>query len=209
MHHIPRTAGIGLLVYGLGTAAAFLGSGAPGGGYQDTVVGSYIASTHWVTAFALWYVGALAALGLVLLGNGLRAVLGVGELLWGLCVAATATSVTGAFVSGGIDVAMAEGGSAVGSGVPHPVVYAVTEIGNLLAVCSPALFVGVGAIVLAVKGHLPGWVRAVTVLAGVCGILAPFFFTYFVYLLWVIAVGIALTASRQRQPDTAVQASLV
>jgi len=209
MHHIPRTAGIGLLVYGLGTAAAFMGSGAPGGGYRDAAVGSYIASTHWVTAFALWYVGALAALGLVLLGNGLRALSGVGALLWGLAIAAAATSVTGAFVSGGIDVAMAEGGNAVGSGVPHPVVYALTEIGNLLAVCSPALFVGVGAIVLAARGHLTGWVRVVTVLAGVCGVLAPFFFTYFVYLLWVIAAGIALTASRQRRPETAAEAALV
>jgi hypothetical protein len=209
MHHIPRTAGIGLLVYGLGTAVAFMGSGAPGGGYQDAAVGSYIASTHWVTAFSLWYVGALGALGLVLLGSGLRGLRGVGDLLWGLCLAAAATSVTGAFVSGGVDVAMAEGGSAVGSGVPHAVVYTLTEIGNLLAVCSPALFVGVGAILLAARGHLPGWVRVVTVVAGACGVLAPFFFTYFVYLLWVVAAGIALTASRQRHPETTVQASLV
>jgi len=209
MQHIPRTAGIGLLVYGLGTAAAFMGSGAPGGAYRGTAVESYVAGAHWVTAFSLWYVGALAALGLVLLGIGLRALSGLGDVLWGLCVAAAATSVTGAFVAGGVDVAMAEGGSAVASGVPHPVVYTLTEIGNLLAVCSPALFVGVGAILVAARGHLPGWVRVVTVLAGVCGVLAPFFVTYFVYLLWVIAVGVALTSSRQRRRETAVQASLV
>ena len=113
----------------------------------------------------------------------------MGEVLWGLAVAGTATSVVGAFVSGGVDVAMAEGGRTVQTGVPHPAVYLVTEIGNLLAVCSPALLVGVGAILLAARTPMPRWLRAFTGVAGVCGVLAPFFFTLFVFVLWTVVAG--------------------
>jgi hypothetical protein len=192
---IPRSAGIGLLVYGLGTAVAFMASGAPGGEYTSSMVRDYLARGHWTTAFVLWYVGALSALGLVVVGAALRRTARHGEVLWGLCVAAAATSVAGAFVSGGVDVAMAEGGDAVRSGVSLPMIYTLTEIGNLLAVCAPALAVGVVALVLAARSTLPGWLRVFSVVAGICGILAPLFFTYFVFTVWTIAAGITLAVA--------------
>ena len=43
---------------------------------------------------------------------------------------------------------------------------------------------------------LPGWLRAFTAVAGVCGILAPLYFTFFVYLLWTLVCGAALARSR-------------
>jgi hypothetical protein len=209
MHTVPRPAGLGLLVYGLGTAIAFIGAGAPGGDYEGALVGDYIATSHFAPAFAFWYVGALAAVGLLVFGHGLRDLPSVGGLLEGLAIAATATSVVGAFVSGGLEVAMAEGGSAVRAGVPHPVIYTITEIGNLLAICSPALFVGVAALVLARRSALPGWLRGFCVVAGLCGILAPFYFTYFVYLLWTVVAGVFLIASRTTRPAAEPADSLV
>ena len=201
MHTSPRTAGIGLLVYGLGTAIAFVGAGAPGGDYEGSLVSDYIATSHFAPAFAFWYVGALAALGLLVFGHGLRNLPSVGGFLEGLAIAATATSVVGVFVSGGLEVAMAEGGSAARAGVPHPVIYTITEIGNLLAICSPALFVGVAALVLARRSALPGWLRGFSRASrGLCGILAPFYFTYFVFLLWTVVAGVFLIASRTTRP---------
>lgn len=194
---IPRSAGVGLLVYGLGTAAAFMWSGAPGGEFTSSMVRDYLARGHWTIAFVLWYVSALSALGLVVVGGALRRTQLHGDTLWGLCVAAAATSVVGAFITGGVDVAMAEGGAAVRSGVSLPVIYTMTEIGNMLAVCAPALIVGVVALVLAARSTLPSWLRVFSVLAGVCGILAPLFFTYFVFTLWTVAAGITLALSRQ------------
>jgi hypothetical protein len=199
MSGIPRSAGIGLMVYGLGTFVAFAASGSPGGDYETSLVPDYIASSHWVAAWALWYAGALCAVGLLYAGAGLRRSGGLlGEVLWGLAVAGTATSVVGAFVSGGVDVAMAEGGRSVQTGVPHPAVYLVTEIGNLLAVCSPALLVGVGAILLAARTPMPRWLRWFTGFAGVCGVLAPFFFTLFVYVLWTVVAGVAVLVAAGR-----------
>jgi hypothetical protein len=203
MSTIPRSAGVGLMVYGLGTFVAFAASGSPGGGYDASLVPDYIASSHWVAAWALWYVSALCAVGLLVTGAGLRRSGGglLGEVLWGLAVAGTATSVVGAFVSGGVEVAMAEGGGAVQTGVPHPVVYTITEIGNLLAVCSPALFVGVGAVMLASRTAMPRWLRWFTGFAGVCGVLAPFFFTLFVFVLWTVVAGVAVLVAAARATE--------
>ena len=206
MNTHSRTAGAGLLVYGVGVTAGFAASGSPGGDYEPGLVPSYIASGHWVTAFAMAYLIALAALGLVAFGQGLRGLPRVGETVWGLAVAGTACCVTGAFVVGGLEVAMAEGGRSVQSGVPHPVIYTITEIGNLLSICAPAFCVGVIALVLARRTALPPWLRAFSVVAGICGILAPLFFTYFVFVLWTITMGVSLLMARDsaaRLPEPA------
>lgn len=193
MQQIPKSAGVGLIVYGVGVTAAFMASGAPGGAYTHGMVAAYVDPDHWPAAFATAYLGALASLGVLVFGQALRRLAGMpGDLLWGLCVAATATSVTGAFVIGGVDVAMAEGGGSVQSGVGAPVIYAITEIGNLLLVCAPALFVGVVGLVLAARSPVPRWLRGFGVIAGVCGILAPWFFTYFVFVAWTITLGVRL-----------------
>lgn len=209
-HHIPKAAGVGLLVYSIGTATAFLASGSPGGQYSAGAVTHYVAGAHWALAFALWYLGALAALGLVVAAAALRPVPLIGQVLSSLGVAGAALSITGAFISGGVDVAMAEGGRTVQEGVAGPVVYTTTEIGNLLAVCAPALCVGVAALVVALRRPLPTWLKIFTVVGGVCGILAPFFFTYFVFLLWTLVAGVAVVRAAPRlERAGALQESLV
>lgn len=204
--HIGRTAGLGLISYGLGAAIAFATLGAPGGDYEDTLVPSYVASSHWPAAFAIAYLGAISTLGLLLFGGAMRRMLPrSGDLVWGLSIAAVAVSVVGWFVDGGLVVAMAEGGHTVQSGVPDPVVYTITEIGNLLAVCAPAFFIGVAAIVLARAGVLPRWLQVFSVVAGVCGILAPAFFTLFLFQLWTLVCGAALIRSEAaRMPNPAL-----
>ena len=98
------------------------------------------------------------------------------------------------------------------AGLPHPIVYTVSEIGNLLTVCAPAFFVGVVALVLAAKTPLPPWLRGFSALAGACGILAPLYFTYFVFVLWTIVTGIAILTQRrttqQPQPQRPIEPAL-
>ena len=215
MNTIPRSAGIGLLVYAVGTAAAFAGAGGPGGDYEPDVVAGYVDPSHYATSLAFWYVGALAALGLLAFGHGLRRLGGVvGETAWGLSIAGTATSVVGAFVGGGLVTALAEGGTAVREGVPHPVVYTISEIGNLLSLCGPAFFIGVVAILLAARAGLPRWLGIFSAVAGVCGILLGFYFTIPVYLLWALVFGGRLVAKGSRRSerpdaDAALHTSLV
>lgn len=210
MNRISRGTGIGLVVYAIGTAVAFAASGSPGGDYEDRLVTDYIKASHWPVAWTLWYVGALCALGLLVVGTGLRRLGGtLGQLLGGLAVAATGVAVTGAFISGGLDVAMAEGGPTVRAGVPHEVVYTITEIGNLVAACAPALLMGVAALLLAARGPLPGWLRVFSVVGGVCGVLAPFFFTYGVYLIWAVVAGITWIVTGGRQAESSTGTAVV
>jgi hypothetical protein len=194
-----RTAGLGLLAYGLGTPVAFMALGSPGGDYDEHAVTKYISSGHTWTAIGLAYLGAFAALGLLPFAARMRSELrSGGDVFWGLAVAGTAAAVVGCFLVGGVAVAFAEGGSPL-SAVPHPVVYTLTEMSNLVAVCGSAFFVGAAALVLAARAPLPTGFRVVTALAGVCGLLAGFFFPVFLFWIWAIALGVRLAAGGVRQ----------
>jgi hypothetical protein len=197
-----RAAGLGLLAYGIGTPLTMALIGSPGGEYSSSGVAEYVSAGHRTTAFVMAYVGAFAALGLLAFGHRMRDELGsLGRTVWGLAVAGTATAVTGWFVVGGVAVAAAEGGAAV-QGVAHPVVYLLTEIGNLVAVCGGAFFAGLILLVLAVRGPLPMPLRWLSGLAGVCGIVAPTYFPIAVFLIGVLALAVwCLTSSvREQQP---------
>jgi hypothetical protein len=191
-----RTAGLGLLAYAIGTPVAFMGLGAPGGDYEDSIVTSYISSGHRVTAIALAYLGAFAALGLLPFAARMRNELrSGGDLFWGLSVAGVSASAIGWFLLGGIPVVFAEGGTTL-AGLPHDVVYALSELGILVAVGASSFLVGFAALVLAVRAPLPAPIRALTIVGGVCGLLASFFFPIFIFWLWAIAFGVWTLAPR-------------
>jgi hypothetical protein len=193
-----RAAGLGLLAYGIGTPLAFMSIGAPGGEYQEGVVTTYISGEHRVAAFALAYLGAFAALGLLPFAARMRSELrSGGDLFWGLAVAGSAASVIGWFLLGGIPVVFAEGGAGV-VGLPHDVVYALGELSILVTVGAGSFLVGGAAVVLAARAPLSAPIRVFTVVGGVCGLLASFWFTLFVFWLWAVVVGVWTLASAAR-----------
>ena len=205
MNTSRRTAGLGLLAYGLGTAAAFMTIGSPGGDYSDAAVTTYMSSGHAATAFALAYLGAFAALGLLAFAHSMRHEVGsAGRTLWGLSVGATAAAVIGWFMVGGVAVAFVEGGTAL-TAVPHPVVYLITEVSNLIAVCASAFLAGVAALVLGARSSLPMGLRVLCYIGGVSGILAAFFFPLPLYFLWAIVLGIWAIATGSRATEPAAR----
>jgi hypothetical protein len=194
-----RTAGLGLLGYGIGTPLAFTLIGSPGGNYHEDDVTTYISSGHSVTAFALAYLGAFVAIGLLPFASRMRAELRAGgDLFWGLVVAATTTAVIGWFLVGGVAVAFAEGGPALDA-VPHPVVYTLTQVSNLVAVCASAFLLGMAALLLVARAALPAPLRVATGIAGVCGLLAALFFPAFLFWLWAITFGAWVMAGGARE----------
>jgi hypothetical protein len=184
-----RTAGLGLLAYAIGAPVAFLGVGAPGGDYDDNMVSTYISSGHRVTAIAMAYLGAFAALALLPFAARMRSELRSGsDLFWGLTVAGVSASVIGWFLVGGIPVVFAEGGAPV-AGLSHDAVYALGSLSILVAVPASAFLVGAAGLVLAARAPLPGAIRAITVVGGVAGLVAAFFFPVFLFWLSAIVLG--------------------
>jgi hypothetical protein len=199
-----RTAGLGLLAYGIGTPVAFMSLGSPGGDFDDGTIVAYMASGHWARSIALAYLGAFAALGLLPFARRMRSELrSGGDTLWGLMVGGTATAVTGWFMVGGLAVVFAEGGTPLRA-LPHTVVYALSEMSNLVAVCASAFLIGSAALVLAARGGLPSPLRVVTAVAGLCGLLAAFFFPIFLFWLWAIAFGAWVASSGARDSGPVV-----
>jgi len=198
---ISRTAGVGLLVYVVGVLIEATFSG-PGGDYEAAGVASFVSAGNRPLAFATGYVGLFTALGLLAFAAGLRPRLRRGgDVFWALGIIATACALVGWVLSRGITVAFAEGGRVVQHGVSGPVVYTLSEIANLVALCAPAFCVGVMAWQLAAEGPLPRWLRVFSRVAGVCGMLAAFYFPLPVYLLWMLVLGgwiVAARPARQR-----------
>jgi hypothetical protein len=194
-----RTAGLSLAAYGLATLVMAVLGGTPGGAYEPAKVTSFLSFGHFWTIAAASYVGALGALALIPFSRSVGPALGAGTgAVPALGTDGAAAGVVGAFLSGGIADAAAEGGDAVRAGLPLPVAHTLGEIGGLVGGCGPALCVGVIAVVLAVRADLAPPLRAVCFVAGACGILAPFYFTVFAYLLWTLGFGVWLVAGRRR-----------
>ena len=81
--------------------------------------------------------------------------------------------------------------------IDAPVVYLLSEVGVLLNLATPGILMGTAVLVLARRAGatMPRWLRRFTVVAGVCGVAAPFFFPYFVFLLWGLVTGVWCLAS--------------
>lgn len=194
-------AGLGLLTFAGGTFVALQVANAPGGDYDASQVARYVSSGSRVSEFVCGYLGLLAATGLAVFVTRMRPMLvesssrAVGDLFYALGIAASTAAAIGWTVTAGIPVAFAEGGRHMS--IDGPVVYLLSEVGVLLNLATPAMLMGTAILVLARRsgGTMPRWLRRFTMVAGVCGIAAPFFFPYFVFLLWGLVTGVWCLAS--------------
>jgi hypothetical protein len=206
MNTSRRAAGLGLLAYAIGTPVAFIGVGAPGGNYDDNTVTNFISSSHLVTAIAMAFLGAFATLGLLPFASRMRSELrSGGDILWGLAVGAVAASVIGWFLVAGVPVVYAEGGKAV-TGLPHGVAFALGTLSSQIAATGGTFLVGAALLVLAARAPLPGAIRAVTIVGGVAGLLAGFYFPVVLFFLAAIVLGGWTLASGTREAASPIQA---
>jgi hypothetical protein len=157
------------------------------------------------------YLGWLGVVGLLCFLAHLRGYVGghgiSASVFWGAGVAAAASFALGWCVDGGQIIAHLEGGK--GLSVPPGVTHLISEVGSVLFIFgsgSAMLGFGLVALMLGSRKTLPGWLRWVTLVAGVCGIAGPAFFTFLLVLLWAIAFGIwLLTAGRRSTAPPVLQ----
>jgi hypothetical protein len=206
MNTSRRTAGLGLLAFAIGTPVAFLSVGAPGGNYVDSTVTNYISSGHLAVAIGMAFLGAFATLGLLPFASRMRSELrSGGDIFWGLVVAAVAASVIGWFLVAGVPVVYAEGGTAL-TGLPHGVAFALGTLSMQMAATAGTFLVGAALLVLAARAPLPGAIRVITIVGGVAGLLAGFFFPVFLFWLAAIVLGGWTLASGTRETAAPIQA---
>ncbi|QGF22571.1 hypothetical protein [Raineyella fluvialis] len=95
------------------------------------------------------------------------------------------------------------------AGLSHPLTYVLSEMANLLGACGPSIVIGVAALILAIRAPMPTWLRVFSVLASVCGITAPLYFTFYVFVLWCLVLAAWLVAPRREARVTEPGPSLV
>lgn len=199
-----RVAGIALLVGCFGAVVALQSAGSPGGEYSASAAATYADPGGYLRPIFAWTAAALAMLALPFFGYALRGIGGwAGEIIWALSVAAAGVGVTGAYFAGGFIVSLAEsGGTAIHDGTSTTLVYTFAEMGNLLAVTAPMFLIGAAGLLVAWKGGLPGWLRVITVIGGLCAMAEPWYFPIPGVLLWVLSFGIwsIVRGGRRRQP---------
>lgn len=201
---MKRGTGLALITYVIATVVAMFGLGAPGGDYTPAQVTDFLSGDRAWIAAAFGYLGIVGALALLPVARGLRDLAGTrGDSVWGLGVAAMGAGTVGWFLTAALAIAAGMGGPAVREAVPLPVVYIVGLASNLVALCAPALLIGVIAWTISRTESLPLWVRLAFGAAGVCGVLAPFYFTYLLYLLILLILGgwLAIGVSRSVAQD--------
>jgi hypothetical protein len=188
-------AGIGAIAFSISTVAALVVANPPGGNYSASVVTDYLASGHRIAVLVVMHLALIGLVGLITMLAYFRDLLPAGTartVFWGTGIAAAAAFAAGWSIVGGQVVAHWEGGSAIT--IPLAVTYLVGEIGDVLIYGAGAVLLGCALLVLVLnaRGLLPTWLRWTTAAAGIAGIAGLAFVTFYLLMLWGIAVGLWL-----------------
>jgi hypothetical protein len=196
-------AGLGAIAFSVLTLVAVTVANAPGGTYSASQVADYLAHGHRIAVIVVFHFALLGLLGLIAALAHLRDQLDnrrAATILWGTGLASAACFAVGWGIIGGQVIAHLEGGSSIA--VAPALTYLISEIGVVFVFGCGAILLGLALIVLARTGRalLPGWLRWLTLICGVAGIAGLAFFTFFVLMLWGLATGTWLLATKRTRP---------
>jgi hypothetical protein len=204
VRRITGLGGIGAVAFGVLTVVALLVADPPGGTYgvSDTI--TYLAKGHRVALFISFYLSMLGVLGLVCLLGYLREAVAVraenevaARTFWAVGLTAAASLAAGWGIAVGNGLAHVYGGHDLL--IAPSVTYLVSEVGSVLIFGVAPVLLGLGLIALmfSVPTVLPSWLRWVTVVGGLAGVLSPAFFPFFIMMLWALVLGVWILVSAQ------------
>jgi hypothetical protein len=204
--------GIGALAFAILTFVALFVSDGPGGSYSASQATRFVSHGHRATVIISAYVALMGIVGLICLLGHLRRLIGERDpgglattIFWGAGLAGATSFAIGWSVFAADVIARAEGGSGV---VLTPVlIYLFAEVGATIIFGPGAVLLGVALLIVAFTAGalLPSWLRWLTVIAGIGGLAGPLFFPSFLLIVWGIAVGIWLLATREPAPVAVAQ----
>ena len=198
-------AGLASIAFAVLTLIGLLIANPPGGSYSAHDAEKYLARGHHAAVFIALYLLMLGILALIALIAYLRdvlwaetAVAGIGRLFVWLGFASAICFAVGWGIALGDAIAHAYGGRHVV--VPPTTTYLVSEVGATLIWGPAAILLGFALIALALgTGRIvPLWLRIVTVIGAIGGLLGPAFFPSILILIWAVVFGVWLILAGRR-----------
>ncbi len=193
-------AGVGAIAFAVLTFAAIFFVNWPGGGYSESISKSYVAPGNLPTALAGTSIGLIAVVGLICLLAYLKqaaeesspAITLLPQIVWAVGLMGAASFGVGWGLVSAQPLAHVEAG--VDLGVAPTLTYMISEATSAIIFGPAPMLVGLALIVLTVGSSraLPGWLRWLTLVAGLIALTSLAFFTFFLFLIWNIVIGIWL-----------------
>jgi len=193
-------AGVGAIGFAVLTFAAIFFVNWPGGGYSESIAKSYVAPGNLPVALIGTLIGLIGVVGLIGLLAYLRqaaeesspAISLVPQIVWGVGLVGAASFAVGWGLVSAQPLAHVESG--VDLGVAPTLTYMISEATSAIIFGPAPMLVGLALIVLTVGSGkvLPPWLRWSTLVAGVVALTSLAFFTFFLFLVWSIVIGVWL-----------------
>jgi len=196
-------AGVGAIGFAVLTSAAIFVVNWPGGGYSESIAKNYVAPANLPVALTGTLLGLIGVVCLICLLAYLKqaaeesspAISLVPQIVWAVGLIGAASFAVGWGLVSAQPLAHAEAG--VDLGVAPMLTYMISEATSAIIFGPAPMLVGIALIVLTVgSGNaLPPWLRWLTLVAGAVALTSLAFFTFFLFLVWSIVIGIWLLIS--------------
>ena len=198
--------GAAAVLFALLTFIGMIIASPPGGNYKESDIANFIAHGHRAAAIAGLYLMLAGAVCLLFLVTALRGrTTGRWAALFdGVSTAAGTAWAIGAVLVCVVPLAFVNG---LDTAPDSHTIYVVTQIGFAALFGAGGILLGVALIAFAASAALPMWLRIVTYIAGIAGVLSIAFFPFMLLLIWGIVFGIWTLASRPGELHEAVPAA--
>lgn len=187
--------GAAAVLFALLTFIGMLVASPPGGNYSESDITTFVDHGHRAAVIVGLYLMVAGAVCLLYLVSALR---GRTSGRWAPLFAGASGAAATAWAIGAILVCIVPLALINGlDGAPDShTVYTFTQVGYAALFGAGGILLGVALIAFASSAALPTWLRVLTWIAGIGGILSIAFFPFFLVLLWGIVFGIWTLASR-------------
>jgi hypothetical protein len=193
-------AGVGAIGFAVMTFVAIFFVNWPGGGYSESIAKSYVAPGNLPVALTGTLTGLIGVVGLICLFAYLKQAAEkssspsslVPQIVWAVSLVGAASFAVGWGLVSAQPLAHVEAG--VDLGIAPTLTYMISEATSAIIFGPAPMLVGLALIVLTIGAgkSLPAWLRWLTLGAGVVALTSLAFFTFFLFLVWSIVIGVWL-----------------
>ena len=195
-------AGAGGIGFGVLTLVSLFVGNTPGGTYDASRIGPYLAPEHLPAVLIATLADLLGLVGLICLLAYLREAISVtpgnqlaASVFWGVGLTAVAAFAVGDGFGAASPINHNLGGSA--ASIAPAITYVILEVGIVILLGPAAMLMGFAMIVLMLgsRAILPTWLRWLTLIFGLIALASLAFIPFFILLIWAVVIGVWLVVA--------------